>query len=94
MRKTRNIVLGTAALALATASVCAGADPVPVERNDVAWARTAASRQKRCTWSAASPPAPSWPTSGRSRTAQSFIQSVQFDNTDGFRHAPSATCWR
>jgi hypothetical protein len=81
MRKTRNTLLGTAALVAATASV--GLAQVPLERNDVAFGRN---RNQAADTLQAIRGFPTG-TALANEWSQPFIQSVQFDNTDGFRHA-------
>src|SRR5688572_12449781 len=82
MRKTRNTVLGTAALVAATTASVSLAR-VPVERNDVMFGANRGGIPDTIHH------VRGFPTGTRlaSEWSAPFQQSLQFDNLDGFRHA-------
>jgi hypothetical protein len=87
MRNIRKAMTGTAALALAaagSASVARAQAPVPVQRNDVAFGLNRNNTAETLKLIRGFPTGTAQPNAWN----QVFIQSVQFDNTDGFRHAP------
>jgi hypothetical protein len=83
MRNTRNALKATAALALTAATASVSLAQVPVERNDVAFGRNRSNAAETLQLIRGFPTG----TALANTWNQSFIQSVQFDNTDGFRHA-------
>ena len=88
MRNTRKVMTATAALALTAATASVSLAQVPVERNDVAFGKNRANAAETLQLIRGFPTGTvlgnqwAFPVG-----TAAFAQSVQFDNTDGFRHA-------